>query len=111
MTTKQYIQNIRDYLVEEYGAVKPEWELTLILLQNTIERYNRVAKIIDKEGIYDSTRGVKNPLLSTEKDLLATILKLTQKIGCSPWDASKIKNSPEDDTESFLDSLTGGNDE
>ena len=53
MTTKQYIQNIRNYLVEEYGAVKPEWELTLILLLNTIERYNRVAKIIDKEGIYD----------------------------------------------------------
>ena len=84
MTTKQYIQNIRNYLVEEYGAVKPEWELTLILLLNTIERYNRVAKIIDKEGI---------------------------KIGCSPWDASKIKNSPEDDTEDFIDGLTGGNDE
>lgn len=111
MTTKQYIQNIRDYLVEEYGSVKPEWELTLILLQNTIERYNRVAKIIDKEGIYDSTRGVKNPLLSTEKDLLATILKMSQKLGISPYDKNKIRTQDEDDTEEFLDSLTGGNDE
>lgn len=104
----EYIEQIKNYLKETYGEVKPEWNLTIQSLEDTIKRYTEVKKIIDEEGIFFTDTKRKNPLLSTEKDLLSTILKLTQKLGISPWDDSKIKVQPEDDTEDYINNLTNG---
>lgn len=104
----EYIEQIKNYLKETYGEVKPEWSLTINTLEDTIKRYLEVKAIIDEEGIFFTDTKKKNPLLSTEKDLLATILKLTQKLGISPWDDSKIKVQTEDNTEDYINNLTNG---
>lgn len=102
--TKDIMEGINTFLKTKYGSLQPEWTCILMALEDTIDRYLQIKKEIDKTGIYDGAN--KNPLISSEKDCLATILKLSQKLGVSPWDASKIKdNSDEDDTEDFVSSL------
>lgn len=105
---KNYMSSVRNYLEEKYGGLKEEWESTLFILQDTLIRYSQIKKEIDKNGLYDVTTGRKNPLLSTEKDCIATILKLTQKLGVSPWDFTKLDNgdNDNDDEDDFLSSLT-----
>lgn len=102
-----YMKAVKAYLTTEYGCVKGEWQITLMALEDALNRYVQVKQAIEQYGIYDSQTGLKNPLLSTEKDLLATILKLSQKLGISPWDASKIKTPETDDTDDFINNLTG----
>lgn len=110
MRTQKVMKSINSYLTEKYGAIPKEWELTLGVLENTIDRYLQVKASIDQYGIYDQTIKLKNPLLSTEKDLLATIMKLTQKIGITPIDYAKLlkaETSQEDDNEEdLIESLT-----
>lgn len=103
---KLYIESVREYLINRYGSLKPEWECIIMLLKDYIIRYIQVRESINDNGIYDINTGRKNPLLTTEKDIIASILKLSQKLGVSPWDLSKIKDEKEDDADSFIESLT-----
>lgn len=105
---KNYMQGVRDFLTEEYGTVKTEWEITLTLLEDSLFIYEEIKESIKENGIYSG--GTKNPLLSTLKDTQATILKLTQKLGISPYDNAKIKMPEEDNTESFINGLMGDDD-
>lgn len=103
---KEYINAVNEYLLNQYGEVKQEWKATLMVLQDTLERYLQIKESINENGIYDPASGKKNPLLTTEKDCIATILKISQKLGVSPWDSSKIKIAEEDNTEDFIEALT-----
>lgn len=105
--TIAYIDSIKASLIERYGAVKPEWELMIDLLADNVEQYKQVMATINEVGIWNYERGVKNPLLSTAKDLQASIFKQVQHIGCSPYSISKIKTTAEDDTDDFLEVLCG----
>ena len=100
------MDGVKNYLQEQYGEVKVEWGSTLLILEDSLRRYEQIKEAINNSGIYDSSTGRKNPLLTTEKDCIATILKLSQKLGVSPWDSSKIKQDTADDDEDFIKSLT-----
>ncbi len=104
--TKKLIESAENYLIEKYGEVKPEWQIILGLLADNLELYKDCRDSIKKNGIYDITTARKNPLISSCKDLQATILKQIQHLGLSPYAQAKIKDSIEDDTEDFIDSLT-----
>lgn len=106
--TKENIQKITEYLKGQYGEVKPQWELTLQLLIDNLELYYKCRKSIDENGIFDAENYKKNPLLTTCKDLQATILKQIQHFGLSPYAISKIKMEQEDDTDNYIESLTNG---
>lgn len=103
---KLYIESVREYLINKYGSLKPEWECIIMLLKDYIIRYIQVRESINVNGIYDKNTSRKNPLLTTEKDIIASILKLSQKLGISPWDLSKIKTEVEDDTDDYIRNLT-----
>lgn len=105
----KYMQGVNDFLVEKYGKIKPEWGATLMLLDHSLRRYVQIRELLDQEGLFDSSNYKKNPLITSEKDIIATILKLTQKLGVSPWDQSKIKVEEDDDTGDFIEELTGNN--
>lgn len=104
----KFIENVRNALSEKYGEVKPEWEGVLMCLKDCILRYIQVKESINANGIYNTTTGRKNPLLTTEKDNISTILKLCQKLGVSPWDASKIKLADDEDADDYIEDLTNG---
>lgn len=106
MKREQTINVINDYLKAQYGEVKPEWQPLIVLLGDNIDLYKRCQESIDEFGIYDPETGKKNPLLTTVKDLQATIMKQIQHLGLSPWAASKIKQEAEDDTDDFITALT-----
>ena len=107
---KELLDGIDKFLVDKYGAIDPSWNINIQLLKDTVHRYNQVREEIDKTGIYSG--GVKNPLLSTEKDCLATILKLSQRLGISPYDIAKLKKvessvaDHDDDVDDYIDGLT-----
>lgn len=105
--TKDLVGKIEQYLISKYGAISPEWLLCLTLLYDNIELYQKCQLSINQNGIYDSSTGKKNPLLTTIKDLQATILKQIQHLGLTPYAASKIKTELEDDTDDYINSLTG----
>lgn len=100
------MKGIEAFLEEQYGEVKTEWRITLNLLADNIELLKQCQESVEQNGIYDINTQKKNPLLTTIKDINSTILKISQKLGISPWDASKIKQVEEDDTEDFIEKLT-----
>lgn len=104
--TNKILKGIKKFLIEEYGEVKQEWSLTLTMLADNLELLNKCQESIKEHGIYDPQTQHKNPLLSTVKDINSTILKITQKLGITPWDVSKIKTVEEDDSEDFIENLT-----
>ena len=106
MNIKDYIDYVREYLISEYGEVKSEWEITLKLLEDNLILYEDIRQCLNQYGIYDASSGKKTHLLSTLKEISATILKLIQKLGISPYDYARIKKETIDDTDSFIDSLT-----
>jgi len=102
-----YIKSSRDYLIKRFGTIKPEWEMPISMLEDTLIRYEQVKDELNKNGLFDISTGKKNPLLSTEKDCIATINKLVQHLGLSPYAAYKIKDTDEDDSD-LLKNLMGG---
>lgn len=107
-TTQKYIDVVNQYLTETYGSVKPEWQAMIELLAYNLDLFKQCKKSIKDNGIYDTQTGKKNPLLTTVKDLQATIIKQVQHLGLSPYAIGKIKKDQEDDTEDYIDSLTSG---
>lgn len=99
----EIMASIEAYLIEKYGKIQDEWRLTLFLLRDNIEQYVACKKSIEEVGIFDKESYHKNPLLSTLKDLQATILKEVQQLGISPYASTKIGNLQ--DTESDNDML------
>ena len=97
---------VRNYLSSKYGEIPPQWEAMLGLLQDNLDLYNQCKKSVEENGIFDKTDYKKNPLLSTMKDLQATIIKQIQHLGLSPYAESKIQQAGEDDTEDFIEALT-----
>ena len=96
-SVKNKIQAVSDYLLEQYGEVKPEWKLTLDLLADNLELYEDCKNAVKIYGLYDKESGRKQPLLATMKDLQATILKQVQHFGISPYAAAKIKGNPDNE--------------
>ena len=96
--TKRVIDNALQYLKTRYGEVKPEWQNMLYMYADNLELYDQMFDSIQKEGIYDPSTGRKHPLLSSLKDLQATLFKQVQHLGLSPYSASKIKQAEEDDS-------------
>lgn len=101
------IDNTITHLQEEYGEVKPEWEVQLELLEDTLDMIVTLQEEIKTNGVFDPTTFKKNPLINSLKDYQTLLLKLSQKLGFSPYDISKIKKlSEEDTTEDFIEALT-----
>lgn len=104
--TRKQMQQVEGYLVEKYGQIKPQWEVTLSLMADDLDLLAQCNDAIKKYGIYDPVEGKKNPLIATAKDLNATLLKIAQQLGITPWAESKMKDATEDDTADFIDNLT-----
>lgn len=107
-STQNYIKAVNEYLANKYGQVKPEWDATLTLMADNLDLYNECKESVRENGIYNAENGKKNPLLTTMKDLQATIIKQIQHLGLSPYAVSKIKDEKEDDTDDYIESLTNG---
>lgn len=105
--TKKKMKYVEAYLISTYGEVKDEWTSTLTLLADNLDLYDSCMDSLNNTGLFDKVTWRKNPLLSTVKDIQATILKLIQHLGISPYSHSKIRITPEDDTDDFLESLVG----
>lgn len=105
--TENYIEKIKHYLIEKYSEIKPEWELLLSLLEDTYDEYLDMKALLEETGMFNPKTYKKNPLIASIKDARATINKMVQHFGISPYSDSKIKKLNEDDsTEDFIDSLT-----
>lgn len=103
---EKWMKDIRTYLTKEYGRIPEAYEFQLELFKENLEQYFEIQDIVKSTGYYNSEKGLKNPLLSTLKDLNAIILKQGTMFGLNVWSKSKIKFAEEDNTEDFIDSLT-----
>ena len=104
--TREYMQEVVNYLEQKYGSVPPEWDGILTMYADNIELYKKCKHTLNQEGIYSSQTGKKNPLLITIKDLQASMLQQIKQLGISPYAQSKITCSVEDDEDDFIDKLT-----
>lgn len=102
----KWMQAIETYLTKEYGCIPEAYQFQLELFKENLLQYFEVKDILNKTGYYDYNKGLKNPLLSTLKDLNAIILKQGTMFGLNVWAKSKIKLTEEDNSDEFIDSLT-----
>lgn len=102
----KYVKYIKEYLKSKYGQIAPEWELSIALLADNIDTYEKCKEVVQTVGIYDYEKGKKNPLLATMKETQGVILKQIQHFGLSPYAVSKIKSMAVDDEDEFLEGLT-----
>lgn len=98
-------KSIDKFLIEKYGAVKPEWELVITLLMDNVELYKECKKSLKENGIYNKDTGAKNPLLITLRDTQVQIIKVIQQLGLSPYANSRIKDVIDNDDD-FINGLT-----
>ena len=103
---EKYMTEIRQYITSEYGNIPAGYNFQLDLLKENLELYFEVKDHLNRTGIFDMNRGLKNPLLSTLKDLSAIIYKIASGFGLSVLAKSKIKMPETDDSLDFIDSLT-----
>lgn len=104
--TENYIEKINHYLIEKYSEIKPEWELLLSLLEDTYDEYLDMKALLEETGMFNPKTYKKNPLIASIKDARATINKMVQHFGISPYSDSKIKKLNEEDTAGdFIESL------
>lgn len=104
--TKTYIKSVNEYLINKYGELPPQWEAIILLLADNLELYAQCKSSVANNGIFDATTGRKNPLLSTMKDLQATIIKQVQHLGLSPYALSRLGSNDEDNTDDYIEMLT-----
>lgn len=97
---------VKAYLKSTYGAINDEWTIILDQLEDHLCFYYKAKDELAGTTILMSN-GRKNPLMGIIKDETSIINALAQKLGISPWDSSKIKQTPEDDSDDFMDRLTG----
>lgn len=104
--TQDLMQKVIAHLKSKYGTVNGEWNIILTLLGDNIQLYLACKESINENGIYDANTGRKNPLLSTMKDLQATIIKQVQHLGLSPYALSRLGSNDEDNTDDYIEMLT-----
>ena len=99
---EQYIRTVRKSLKEKYGMVDPAWELMIDMLQdNMLVYYNYRDRLRAGEELKFSES-------KAMREVTATILKLSQKLGVSsPYDYNKTKPVKKEEKEApdYLDSL------
>lgn len=96
---------IEEYLKTTHGDISPEWQTTLRLIADNLHLYRQCREALDRYGIFDPTTGRKNGLLSTVKDLNATLLKLFVQVGVTPYAQGRIKTPDTETTQDFIGSL------
>ena len=107
--TQTYIKDVQGFLVNKYGSFPKEWEAILTLLADNLDLYKECKESIKKNGVYDAESGKKNPLLSTVKDLQATIIKQIQHLGLSPYAISRLGGeNQESEVDGLFDELVNG---
>lgn len=104
--TKKFMKSVREFLTKKYGDIKPEWELSLDLLESTLEQYNRCCEVLDRDGvIIDGQRGVtSHPANDIKNKCQIRIEKIFTELGLTPKAAAKL-SSNEDDTEDLIEDL------
>lgn len=103
---EKWMEAIEAYLTKEYTAIPDAYRFQLELFKENLKQYFEIKDLLAVTGYYNAEKGLKNPLLSTMKDLNAIILKQASMFGLNYWSKSKIKVTEEDDTDSFIDKLT-----
>lgn len=89
---KDYRKYIEDYLIQKYGKIEDNWLLMIDLLEDNVQQYHEVKRVLNETGLFNKETFKKNGLISTLKDLQATIIKQCQCLGLSPYHQSKMKN-------------------
>lgn len=108
MTKQQvpyYIKAIRKSLEQKYGGIKYEWEIYLDMLSDNLKLYIAIRDRMEREGSEAPDNKHTNPNIKAFKEISANIMKLTVKLGVSPYDEARIKCEEKGDNDDYLDSL------
>lgn len=104
------MQLIRNFLTENYGKINPAWESLLEMYDSNLHLLMQCEEEVEKHGVvnYSEKTGalVKNPLISTIKDLKSQNIKILDAIGIGPWVQHRMRAAAVDDTDDFINSLT-----
>ena len=99
---KEYIRTVKKSLKEKYGQIDPSWGLMVDLLEDQLLLYYGY-----RDRLHNGEE-LKYTESKSFREILASILKLTQKLGVSsPYDQVKVKptNDSKKDEPDYIDSL------
>lgn len=87
--TDEYIENVKVYLIETFGEIKPAWLPLLDLLRFQYDLFLMAKENILENGI--QINGRTNSCVKVQQDALVQIGKLQMSLGISPYYAIKLK--------------------
>ena len=96
-----YILTVKRSLKEKYGRIDPAWQLMIDLLEDQLLLY------YDFRDKLHNGEELKFSETKSFREILASILKLSQKLGISsPYDTAKVKptDKPKEEPD-YLDTL------
>ncbi len=98
---QNYILAVRKSLTERFGGVDPTWEVQLSILEDNMHIYKKL-----HEAIHNNPNELSTKDLKVYKEITNGILKISQKLGISPYDKPRIKiPTKEEKEEDYVDSL------
>lgn len=98
--TSKYINAVRKYLKQKFGAIAPEWEQPLVILADNLEVYQRCRQSINDDGLMLLAKNgamTKNPLIKVQQDTQTQIVKLLCEFGLTPKSAAKMNLQADDE--------------
>lgn len=99
---KEYIRTVKRSLKEKYGAIDPSWQLMIDCLEDQLLLYYTY-----RDKLHSGAE-LKFSETKSFREILASILKLTQKLGVSsPYDQVKVKpaGNKKDEEPDYIDTL------
>jgi hypothetical protein len=98
---KDYILTVKRSLKEKYGRIDPAWQLMIDLLEDQLLLYYDF-----REKLHNGEE-LKFSETKSFREILASILKLSQKLGISsPYDFAKVKvTEKKEEQPDYIDEL------
>lgn len=93
---QKYMKALFMALIQEYGEIKDEWELSMLMIADTYELYCLGKDTVKKDGLFvlDGLKRVqRNPGATTMLNASAYLQKLTNAFGLTINSKTKIKSS------------------
>lgn len=105
---QSFIANLEKELKKQFGGIKKEWSASLFMIAQNYQLYLDCLDEIQKQGLMvvgQHGELTKNPLFVPMFNAQSYLQKVLSQFGCDPFSKGKLKVTPQETENSFLDNM------
>lgn len=108
---QQYMNNVINCLIEDYGKIPESWRISLDLIADNVDIYLKAKKDIDENGLFYedlAERVQRNPAYTVMTTAQTKLTDLLKAFALTPMSKSKMKafNASEETSDDYIKYLT-----